>query len=265
METETNIYYTIDFGVNLALSKRYSNEKINKILEESWNNGVDKVVCISNSIKESKINLELEKKHPNLYFTLGIHPHNANQYKEGDMEFIENNLENKKCFGIGECGLDYNRMFSSKEIQIKVFGLQIDLAKKHNAKLYLHCRDAFDDFIEILKEKNYYNGLVHCFTGNLSQALIFTELGFKLGITGWLLDSTRNGDLVKVIKDKRIKLEMLVVETDAPFMPIYPSKESKPSDTSYIVEEIARLKSIDIINCGQILYNNSIDFLCSNK
>lgn len=256
-------YFTIDFGVNFANTKRYSDNKLNKIMEDSYNNGVDGVVSISNNLTESKINLELEKKYQNLYFTLGVHPHNASQLKNTNEldKLVQDNINNPKCFGIGECGLDYNRMFSTKEEQIQAFEFQIDLAKKYNKYLYLHCRDAYDDFIRILKEKEYFKGLVHCFTGNLSQALELTNLGFKLGITGWLLDKRRNGDLVNVIKSKKILLEMLVVETDAPFMPIYPNKTSEPSDTGYIIEEIARLKKMDIIVCGNQIYNNSLEML----
>ena len=254
-------FFTVDFGVNFANSSRYPESKLNQLMEESYNSGVDKVVCISNGIKESKLILEMEKKYPNMYFTLGIHPHNAKQYKRYDIEFLEANISNPKCFGIGECGLDYNRMFSPKEIQLEVFGLQIDLASKYNLPLYLHCRDAWDDFIRLLKEKNYFNGLVHCFTGNLAQALELTGLGFKLGITGWIFDSRRNKDLMNVIKSKKITLDMLVVETDAPFMPIKPAKESVPTDTGYIVEEIARLKQMDVIECGKQIYSNSIAML----
>lgn len=255
--TESDTFYTIDFGVNFANSSKYPPNKLDKIMKESYDHGVDKFVCISNNIKESKQILLLEKKYPQMHFTIGIHPHNANKFVESDIKFIESNILNPKCFGIGECGLDYNRMFSPRETQLQVFEIQIDLAKKHNANLYLHCRDAWNDFINLIKSKEYYKGLVHCFTGNITQALELTNLGFKLGITGWLLDSRRNLNLVEVIKDKRINLDMLVVETDAPYMPIYPSKQSVPADTAYIVEEIARLKQIDLIECGNQIYLNS--------
>lgn len=254
-------FFTVDFGVNFANNKRYPDTKLKTLLQESWNGGVESVVCIGNSICESQTNIQLSQKYPMLYFTLGIHPHHAKEFKPNDIQFIESNITNSKCFGVGECGLDYNRMFSPKEKQIEVFELQIDIAKKFNTNLYLHCRDAYDDFIRILKEKNYFKGLVHCFTGTLVQALELTSLGFKLGITGWIFDKRRNQDLIKVIKDPRIKLSMLVVETDAPFMPIYPAKESIPTDTGAIIEEIANLKNIDWIECGKIIYTNSVQML----
>lgn len=253
-------YYTVDFGVNFASQKKYSEPQIKKILNESWNSGVDKVVSISNSIKECHVNVRLSHKYDMVYFTLGIHPHNAKQYTEGDMEILEQFLNNEKCFAVGECGLDYSRMFNPKEKQIEVFKLQIDLAKKYNKKLYLHCRNAYDDFISILKEKQYFNGLVHCFTGlvhcftgNIKQAREFTNLGFKLGITGWIFDKRRNQDLVNVIKDQKINLNCFVVETDAPYMAIKSARDSVPSDTGKIIEEIARLRNIDVIECGNII------------
>ncbi len=261
---EDSIYYTIDFGVNFANKKRYPNHKLVDILKKSYHEGVDKVVSISNNFDESITNLKLSEEFENLHFTIGIHPHNASSMlknKDKFIEFIDKNIINPKCFGIGECGLDYNRMFSPKEDQLLAFHLQIELAQKYNKPLYLHCRDAYDDFIQIIKEHTYYKGLVHCFTGNIHQAIELTSLGFKLGITGWLLDKRRNKDLVQVIKDKRITIEMLVVETDAPFMAIHPSKESIPTDTGYIVEEIARLKQIDLIMCGKKIYQNSIQLL----
>ena len=87
-------FYTIDFGVNFANQKRYPEEKLDQLMSDSYNSGVDKVVCISNNIKESIMNLQLQSKYENLYFTIGIHPHNASSYKESDKAFIESNLIN---------------------------------------------------------------------------------------------------------------------------------------------------------------------------
>lgn len=128
----------------------------------------------------------------------------------------------------------------------------------------MHCRDAHEKLVAILKKHEYYNGLVHCFTGNLDQAIELTSLGLRLGITGWLLDKRRNQDLVEAIKDERITLDMLVVETDAPWLCIRRTKkkkESVPADTRYIVEEIAKLKNIDIVLCGETIYKNSSTWL----
>jgi TatD DNase family protein len=152
-------------------------------------------------------------------------------------------------------------MFSPKDKQIYAFEEQIKLAKELNIKLYLHCRDAYDDLIHIIKKYNYFNGLIHCFTGNIIQAIEFTKLGFKLGITGWLLDKRRNKDLQDVISHPEITIDMLVIETDAPFMPLYPKKESTPSDLWIVLEEIAKIKNMDLNVVGEKIYDNSVKFL----
>ena len=127
---DDNHYFTIDFGVNFAHKDRYDEQKLDKIMKESWEAGVDKVVCISNTIEEAEYNLQLAKKYENLYFTLGVHPHDAKHFKLKDLKFIEENLTNPKCFGIGECGLDFNRNFSPQDKQIEAFEEQLKLAKK---------------------------------------------------------------------------------------------------------------------------------------
>ena len=187
----------IDFGVNYATSK-YTTDKVKDILNRSFKSGVTHVLSISNSIIESERNIVLANEIPQLYFTVGCHPHYAKDFKSSDEEIISKLIQHPKCFGIGECGLDFNRNFSSRAEQLHVFKLQALLAKSQNKKLYLHCRDAYPEFIEILKEVNYFNGLVHCFTGSLIQAQELVSLGFKLGITGWLLDKRRNESLLVV-------------------------------------------------------------------
>ena len=262
--TKESFYYTIDFGVNWGNVNKQSDAEIDRLVNQAWNQGVDKIVLISNHMQEAIRNSELSDKYSQFYYTIGVHPHNAKHFKDADITIIADNLKMRKCFGIGECGLDYSRMFSSKDAQIYAFEQQVMLAKQENAKLYLHCRDAYDDFIGILKKYNYFNGIVHCFTGDIDQALELTSLGFKLGITGWLLDKRRNKDLVNAIKDPRISLSSLIVETDAPWMPIYPNRQSNPGDTFYIVDEIAKIKGIDPLECGKILYQNALDMLNKN-
>ena len=162
---------------------------------------------------------------------------------------------------IGECGLDYNRMFSPKESQIFAFESQIKLAQKLNKKLYLHCRDAYHDFIQIIKKYKYYNGLIHCFTGTLPEAIELTTLGFKLGITGFILDQRRNEHLLKVISHPDILLDMLVIETDAPFMQITKGLDSTPSDLWKVLEKIAELKRLSLDIVGTTIYDTSLKFL----
>jgi TatD DNase family protein len=246
-------FQTIDSGVNFA-GKTYNSAKVKKILEMS--KCVTNVISISNSLKEIPINKQLSLENESLYYTAGVHPHDAKSVNTlADLEIIRWYLTDPKCVAVGECGLDYNRMFSPKEKQIKIFKQQIEIARETNKPLYLHCRDAFDDFYSILKSSNYHNGLIHCFTGNKHQAELFIELGFSVGITGWLLDTRRNSDLYEAIKS--IPIHSIVVETDAPWLSIKKGRTSHPLDTGAIVNEIAKIKQIDAIKLGHQIHANT--------
>jgi len=251
-------FYTIDIGCNFATNK-YNPNKISKIVTESYNSGVANIISISNSLKEVPKNKELSERFDNIYYTIGVHPHNAKMINDlKELSILEEYSNDKKVVAIGEIGLDYNRMFTPKEKQISVFREQIKIAKKLNKPIYLHCRDAFEDFIDILKSEEYYNGVIHTFTGNKQEAIILFNLGFYFGITGWLLDKRRNTDLVEAIRI--IPNERIMVETDAPYLSIDRKRESNPQDTGVIVEEIARIKNVEYVKMGKIIYENTKKF-----
>jgi TatD DNase family protein len=196
------------------------------------------------------------------FYTAGVHPHNAKDFDPIEHgRYLEECLQHSECVAVGECGLDYNRMFSSRESQRAAFAFQIEIAKRFNKRLYLHCRDAFEDFMEILQEHKYYHGIVHCFTGTLEQALAFTSLGFQIGITGWLVDKRRNHDLLHALQDPRITIDMLVVETDAPFLSIERKRKSLPEDTEQILRKVAEIKNIPFEECSRRIYENSLHLL----
>lgn len=270
MEAETfpkGQFFTIDFGVNFA---KKSVGEVQEIMEDAYAKGVSAIVCISNSPLEWSKNIEIIQKVSGTFMTLGCHPHNASYFRNDHISRMEEILKDfgGKIIAIGECGLDYFRMFSPKEAQKRVFRKQVEFAQKHNMKMYLHCRgseenpdDAFEDLMNILSEFDYYSGIIHCFTGTLDQALAFTSKGFQLGITGFIYDRRRNSDLVEVLKDIRIAPDMLLVETDAPYMGIHPNKTSSPEDTGRIVSKISELKKEDWVDIGQKLYMNAVNFI----
>lgn len=219
-------FYTIDIGCNFA-TNHYNVEKVKKIVNESYALGVDKVISISNALYEIPINESLSKEVEQLSFTAGVHPHNAKEITNlAQLDILKTYASNKKMVAIGEIGLDYNRMFSPQEKQIEVFEKQVDIAKELDLPIYLHCRDAFEDFINILQKKGHKKAVSHCFTGNKQEAQALVELGVYFGITGWLLDKRRNQDLIEAVKV--IPIDRIFVETDAPFLSIQRKRDSLP-------------------------------------
>lgn len=255
MSQQADVFYTIDIGVNFA-GKNYNGDKIKKIISES-EDCVLKIISISNSLKEIPINKKLCGENSNLYYTAGVHPHDAKSIGNiNELAILKKEMLEIKCVAIGECGLDYNRMFTPKEKQIEVFIAQIQIAKSIGKPLYMHCRDAFDEFYSIVKSQGYFNGVIHCFTGTKDQAKLFCDLGFYLGITGWLCDNKRGKDLVEAVKI--IPIDKILVETDAPWLSIEKNRNSHPLDTGVIVQEIAKIKKINEIVCGKQIYANTI-------
>lgn len=252
-------YYYVDIGVNFA-GGRYTDKNISDLLQDFYDNYGESIISISNSHKEIPRNRILSTREfaCKFYYTAGCHPHNAKN--SPNFTLIEQTLTDPLCLAVGEIGLDFNRMNSPKNVQIAVFERQIQIAKKLCKPMYMHCRDAFDDFIKCIDKYQYYNGVVHCFTGDAHEANEFVRRGFKLGITGWLLDNRRNQDLVSAVES--VQIEHLMVETDAPYMALKKLKQSEsiPTNVATIINEIARLKHMDREDCARTIYYTTKSF-----
>lgn len=188
-------YY--DIGLNL-FCKQFPNPE--QIIYDAENAGVACILTGTDSKENRKIDA-FTKKHK-VYGTAGIHPHNADSAKKEDFDFIEKLImENKKIVAIGECGLDYDRMFSTKENQIRCLEKHIVLAKKFQKPLFLHERNASADFIRRFKKYPDIckHSVVHCFTGNKEILKEYLSMGFFIGITGWICDNRRAKELREAV------------------------------------------------------------------
>ncbi len=253
----------IDIGANLSNS-RYLN-CLEDVLKDAKEWFVEKIILTGTNMNTTKFSNTLVYRYPkyNLYYTAGIHPHNVKELDNNSFSILTKYIEDKKCVAIGECGLDYNRMFSPKHVQLYWFEEQIKLSIKHNKPLFLHERDAFDDFYNILfKYKNEIKGVVHCFTGNYEQMNKYLDLGMYIGITGWLCDDRRNKDLVDAIQklDKKY-LDRIMVETDCPFLsPVKKDSFNVPSYIYYVVVRLAKELNMKEKDVEKIVYQNTLKF-----
>lgn len=205
-------YY--DIGLNLFCRQFPDPEKI---IADAINNGVCCILTGTDTKENRKIN-SFVKTH-DVYGTVGIHPHNADRARQEDFQLIEKILsENSKMVAVGECGLDYDRMFSTKENQVRCFEKHIVLAERFNKPLFLHERSATDDFIKRFKKHPDIckKSVVHCFTGDRTTLDKYLSMGFSIGITGWICDDRRGRELREAVSI--IPLDRIMVETDAPFL-----------------------------------------------
>lgn len=256
----------IDAGVNLCAKqfKQGQTGLINRAKEAN----VSGLITISNSHKDWKPNLSHCRRFSKLEgtgafivkTTIGIHPHDAkSMFKEGasldstmaELErLLEEDTDRGNIVAIGECGLDYDRMFSPAEQQREVFRRQIEVAAKHRKPVYLHERKAHDDFWAIMQEARAeypsLQGIVHCFTGDRETMHKYLSLGLYVGITGWICDSRRNRHLLEAMKT--LPLEKLVLETDSPFLapPEIKQRKNEPFSMPHICAKVAEVKGVDI-------------------
>lgn len=202
-------------------------------------------------------------KEHNCFCTAGIHPHNAEQMSADILIRLAYLGKQKEVVAIGECGLDYYRLFNSKTKQQECFLAQLELADKLEKPLFLHCREAEEDFIQIFKRfpNLAKRSIIHCYTSKPSYTKIFQEMGFKFGITGWLCDERRNQDLIASLP--YINLDNILVETDAPYLTPRGYKlpyVNKPTNLFYILETLAKYKGVDVAFLRQKCLANTLKF-----
>lgn len=208
----------IDIGANLT-NKKF-NHDLEDVLAQSKDAGLSQIVLTGTSERTSRDASTICQRHPGfLYSTAGIHPHDAKSFDQTRTTALLKELYTEDhVVAVGECGLDFNRDFSPRDQQRDCFAAHIDLAASNGLPLFLHERDAFDEFYSMMEQSRdrISGGVVHCFTGTASQAKAYLDLDLHLGITGWICDERRGRHLREVVRS--IPVERLMIETDCPYL-----------------------------------------------
>ena len=219
----------IDIGVNLT-NKRLR-PQADSLIQRALDAGVSHMVVTGTSLEHSRMALELCQQFPRqLVCTAGIYPHDASDWDENHSADELRWIASHDCVrAIGETGLDYNRMFSSEAEQLQAFEQQLELAAQLGKPVFLHQRDAFEPFHSLLRQYRgrLVNAVAHCFTGNRAELHALLDLDCHIGITGWICDERRGGELQGLVKE--IPPNRLMLETDAPYL-LPRDLPQKPSD-----------------------------------
>ncbi len=251
----------IDIGANLT-NKRFDSD-LKKVIEEAATAGVSQIIVTGTDLENSRNALTMCNEHRQLYCTAGVHPHDASSYTDETHESLRQLLTHSEVVAVGECGLDFNRNFSTPEQQIQAFKMQLQLAKESQKPVFLHEREAFETQFPLLKKNrdNISGGVVHCFTGNKQELLDYLSLDLYIGITGWVCDERRGKELqalLPLIPDNR-----LLIETDSPYLTprTLTGKRKKaknvPANLPHIAEFIAKLRNQSESQIKDITLRNS--------
>ena len=243
------------------------NEDFNDVLLNAKTNNISGMQTICTKIDEFPKILDIAKKHSNIWCSVGTHPHNAESEKHISQDNIKNLCDNDKVIGIGETGLDYYYENSNKEDQINSFLKHIEVAKITGMPLIIHARDADDDMIEILTKeynKSPFTGVIHCFTSSYKLAEAALSIGFYISFSGII--TFKNADEIRN-SCKKIPIERILVETDAPFLaPVpYRGKRNEPSFITETIKKVAEIKELTVEEVTNITTNNFFDLFTKAK
>jgi len=237
----------IDIGINLTHDS-FATDR-DAVIARARLVGVEQMIITGASAQGSVQAIELartDRRH--LFATAGVHPHHATELDSQVLAQLESLARQPEVVAVGECGLDYFRDFSPRDVQQRALHQQLQLAARVGKPVFLHERDAHADFVSILREHraSLVGGVAHCFTGTADQLQRYLQLDLAIGITGWICDERRGAHLLPLMRD--IPEGKLHLETDAPYLqprdlvPRPDSRRNEPMHLRHIAAVVARAR-----------------------
>lgn len=255
----------VDIGANLAHDS--FDEDRDTVIQRALAAGVGRIVVTGSSDSSNRQAAALaERRQGILYATAGVHPHHASDYTDDSDASIRQLIEKAAVVAVGECGLDYFRDLSPREAQLNAFRRQLDIARDSGLPLFLHQRDAHEDFVAVLQPimPDLSRAVAHCFTGSEQALCDYLSMGLYVGITGWICDERRGKhlhDIVSIIPDDK-----LLLETDAPYLlprTVEPKPKTRRNEPSYLTEVlrvVAEARGQSEAHVARITTDNALDF-----
>ena len=208
------------------------------------------------SLDSSKNAVALANRYPWIYAAVGSHPDVADEVNEAVLErYRLLASQNPKVKAIGEIGIDYHYEDIPRELQLKAFRMQMELAKELNLPVIVHERDAHEDGMKVVKEFPEVKGVFHCYSGSAEMARQLVDLGWYIGFTGVL---TFKNARKAIETAESIPLERIVLETDCPYMAPVPhrGKRNDPGYLCYMAQKLAEIRGVSLEEIQHITTEN---------
>jgi TatD DNase family protein len=242
------------FDTHTHLYLQEFTEDRKQVIQNALDAGVEKFFLPNIDSTSIEAMLKLEEEFPGkCYPMMGLHPCSVKGNYNEELELVEQHLNSRKYYAVGEIGIDLYWDKTFIEEQKEAFRFQIKLAKKHKLPIVIHLRNAFEETFSIVEEENDADlkGIFHCFTGSIEEARKIISLGgFKLGIGGVV--TFKNSGLEAVLK--QVDPKHLVLETDAPYLAPVPHR-GKRNESAYIkiiAEKLAEIYGLPLNEVAEI-------------
>ncbi len=237
-------------------------DDIEAVLARSIAAGVTGWITVGTDPQQNLKALELTNKFKNVYAAVGIHPHDARDVTAETLTELKELARGEKVVSIGETGLDFHYNHSSPSDQKRAFAAQLKIAKELNLPVIIHCREAFDETMEILDQ--YGRGIkgvvFHCYSGSAAQAKIILDYGFYISFTGVV--TFKNADLIRKAAEI-VPTDRLMLETDCPYMSPEPMRKQKINEPALMIHTakyLAELKQMDFTDFADAVTATSKSF-----
>ncbi len=236
------------------------------VIRRALDSGLTRMISIASDPASNPAILALAEAHPEIYFSVGLHPHDAKSYDDAFHADMIGWASHPKAVAIGECGLDYHYDHSPRDVQRRVFTAELALAKQLNLPVIIHSREAFEDTMRIVRESGIERGVMHCFSGDVAMAREVLGIGLHISIAGPVTfpKSAALKEVAAFVPDDR-----LLIETDAPFLTPVPlrGKRNEPAYVAYTARAVAELRGISVQDIARITSLNArllfgLDGLC---
>jgi TatD DNase family protein len=237
----------IDIGINLAHDE-YDRDR-DAVIARAHAAGVVQMIVTGATLAGSVRGVALAREHrARIFATAGVHPHHALELDAASLPALAELARLPEVVAVGECGLDYFRNLAPRPAQRQAFHRQLELAIQIDKPVFLHQRDAHDDFIAMLREHApRWRGVAHCFTGSKEQLQDYLRLGLSVGITGWICDERRGAHLAALMP--QVPAARLLLETDGPYLlprdlaPKPASRRNEPAYLPHVASAVARARA----------------------
>ncbi|MBW2039336.1 MAG: TatD family hydrolase [Deltaproteobacteria bacterium] len=228
------------------------------VIQRAKQEGIFTILTVGTEPESCRRTLEIAEAYKGIFAILGVHPHHAADVQEGDLAHLKDMAHHEKVRAWGEVGLDFYRNLSPPEIQQERFRQQITIGKELRLPLVIHSRQATKETLKILQEERAQEvgGVIHCFSGDEETAKIYLEMDFYISISGVI---TFKGAHVLREVVKRLTLDRILLETDAPFLAPVPhrGKRNEPAYVRLTAQRIAEIRKLTLSEVAAVTTDNA--------